>query len=356
MESETVSLKASNDALSSSSQESPSTVKPEEEPFLNFDVNSDLSFEDQSTIYNSLVVLVKAEHPFDTALQDKAVHFLKSLEPLWDTQLAAKLVTDLVPFSVGSHSGFVTSIFTLLSSPHSRVVAATLSFLYNITDSSSTEIRCRLVVPNLISKVLATVQPHTLPITGNKEIFDALIRIIDNCLCLADPLSLSELDITTAIDAFNHREMIFQKVVIPSSQFVMILITNRHILSGDLFGNFMNLLSTLLQLGPFHRATLEFVLASQIPMAFSSCLSSVEDDLCLWGILMDINRSLREWKTESAEVAQSGKRTMQALFSEGFEDTLEQMLMNNKNGNYGWNLVDECLSVTQLLSLNVKNR
>ncbi|KAK2944198.1 hypothetical protein BLNAU_20867 [Blattamonas nauphoetae] len=42
-----------------------------------------------------------------------------------------------------------------------------------------------------------------------------------------------------------------------------------------------------------------------------------------------------EWKTEGPEVAQSGKLMLQALISEGYEDTLEQKLLNNKNGHFG---------------------
>ncbi|KAK2957752.1 hypothetical protein BLNAU_7186 [Blattamonas nauphoetae] len=306
-----------------------------------------MPFEDQSTIYNSLVALVKAEHPFDTALQDKAVHFLKSLEPKWDAQLAARLVTDLVPSSAGSYSGFAMSILTLLSSQHSTVVAAALSFLYKATNESSPAIRCCLVESDLISKVLATFQPHTLSIAGNEAIINELNVLIRDCLFLANPSSLNELGVKTAVDAFNHREMIFQKAVIPSSQFVTFLISNRHILNGDLFNNFMDLLAVFIQICPFHRPTLEFVLASPIPMALSSRFSFVEGAMYLWGILMVINYSLKEWKKHRHEVAQSAKRMIQALISEDFEDTLEQMLMNDKDGNFGRNLVDESTSPEQ---------
>ncbi|KAK2963087.1 hypothetical protein BLNAU_2110 [Blattamonas nauphoetae] len=130
MEEESVALKPSIDACLSVTSELPSTVTPEEEPFLNFDPNAQLSFEDMSRIFNSLVVLVKAGYPFDNALEDRAAQFLESLEPEWDEQdLADKLVEELVPSSAGSPSGFVESIATLLSSPHSTVVAAALSFL-----------------------------------------------------------------------------------------------------------------------------------------------------------------------------------------------------------------------------------
>ncbi|KAK2961665.1 hypothetical protein BLNAU_3463 [Blattamonas nauphoetae] len=163
MEEETIALNSSNDALSNGSQELHSTVNYFQEQFLVFDPNSKLSFAEKSKIYCSLVALVNAEHPFDNALQDRAVRFLKSLEPKWnESDLAANLVTYLVPSSVGSPSGFVESISTLGSSPHSTVVAAALSFLKDTTFCSSIEIRCRLVESDRILNLLSTVQPRTL--------------------------------------------------------------------------------------------------------------------------------------------------------------------------------------------------
>ncbi|KAK2941927.1 hypothetical protein BLNAU_23163 [Blattamonas nauphoetae] len=308
-----------------------------------FDSFTELTFEyrriartfPKSSIYCSLVALVKAEYPFVNALLDRAARFLKSLEPKWSDKpdYADKLVTDIFPSSAGSPSGFIDSVFTLLSSPHSRVAEAALSFLNITVLESSPAIRCRLVETDLIPNVFVTVQPHTLPISGNEEMFGELlkiVRIIDRFVDLADSFSLSKLGITDAVEKFNHREMIFQKVLLPSSQFVTFLIANRYILNGWLLFSFMFLLATHLRIGPFHRPTLEFVLASPTVMALSSCLSFVQNDGDAKIPLETINNSLREWKKEGPEVTQSAKLMIRALFSEGFEDSLEQMLMNTK--------------------------
>ncbi|KAK2943452.1 hypothetical protein BLNAU_21635 [Blattamonas nauphoetae] len=217
------------------------------------------------------------EYPFDNALQDKAARFLKRLEPTSGDgpDYAGKLMTDLVPSSDGSPSGFIDSVVILLSSPHSTVVRATMLFLQNI----------------------------------------------------------SELGITATVDQFNHREIIFQKVVLPSSQFVSFLISNRHMLSGNFFRSFMFLLTTFNRICPLHRPTLEFVVASPIVMGLTRCLSFSENEIRLSMTLNRINQSLGDWKEEGPEVAQSGKRMMEALFSEGFEDTLEQMLKHDKDGH-----------------------
>ncbi|KAK2960032.1 hypothetical protein BLNAU_4915 [Blattamonas nauphoetae] len=338
------------------SRKSHSTVNPEHKSFLNYEPNSELSYTDKSAIYCSLVALVKVEHPFDNALQDRAARFLIDLEQDWrfEPDLPDRLVTELVPSSAGSPSGFVESIVTLLSSPRSRIVVAAISFLHKTTMNSTHATRCRLMKSDLVSKVLATVQPQTLPISGNEPIFDNLIKIIERIIGLASPDSLSELGITSATDAFNHREMIFPKVLLPSSQFVTFLISNQYILSGDLINSFMYLLETLLRISPFHRQTLEFVIASPIVMAFSTRLSSIRDDWCLRNILVNINESLEIWTTESPEVSQSGQRMRQALFSEGFEDTLEQKMIHEKSRSYGIRYVANCHTISQLLGSNVK--
>ncbi|KAK2942180.1 hypothetical protein BLNAU_22907 [Blattamonas nauphoetae] len=63
---------------------------------------------------------------------------------------------------------------------------------------------------------------------------------------------------------------------------------------------------------------------------------------------------LYEWKEDGPEMTQSGKRMMQALFSEGFEDTLEQTLKHDKSENYGFDIVRISYSITQKLGSNVE--
>ncbi|KAK2953651.1 hypothetical protein BLNAU_11372 [Blattamonas nauphoetae] len=316
-------------------------ILSEREPFLTFDQNTDLSFEDKSATYSSLVNLVKAEYPFDDALQYRATLFLKSLEPKWSyyNNQANKLVTDLVPSTTGSYSGFVESIVTLVSCPHSTVVGSALSFLYQTIAAVSPAIRCHLMGSDLIPNVFTTVRPHTLPITGNETIIDNLHWIIYYCLLIASPSSLKDLGTTAAVDQFNHREMIFQRVILPSSQFVTFLISNRHVLNGNLFKCFMTLLYTLIQFGPYHRPTLEFVLASPIAMALTSCLSILEDEHRVWVTLLNIDEAFAKWKKEYPEVVQSGKWMIQALISEGFENIFEQMMKHDNDGPFGFSVV-----------------
>ncbi|KAK2950179.1 hypothetical protein BLNAU_14865 [Blattamonas nauphoetae] len=357
MEKETTPLNNTNDSCLNHFPDPHSSIDTLQEPFLNFDANSEMSFDDKSRLYDSLVALVKAEYPFDDSLQDKAAKFLKSLEPEWgDEDQANQLVTDLVPSSAGSHAGFISSIVILLSSPHSTLKAAALSFIQKTAGISKMRVLWSLLESDLVSNVFAAVQPHTLPISGNERIIECLLRIVNYAAILVSPSYLFVLGVTTAVEQYDRREMIFRKVVIPSSQFLTFLISNRHVLDEELFHSLMYPLNTLLQLSPFHRPTLEFVLASPIAITFSNCLSFFEDDDHIETSLKNINDSHGKWKTEGAEVFQSGKLMMQALFPEGFEDTLEQMMKHDRTGFRGvYAAVHRSRAISTILGSNLVN-
>ncbi|KAK2957743.1 hypothetical protein BLNAU_7177 [Blattamonas nauphoetae] len=356
IEADTHNSQSSRDTRSTHASIAEATFLEQPSAFLNFDRRSKMSLEDKSTLYRSLISLIRTNCEFDDALQDRAAQFLQSLEPKWnEKEKAAKLVTDLVPSSAGSPSDFVASILTLLSSPHSKVTKAALSFLSATINASPDEIRCRLVESDLITNLLATVQPHTLPISGNEALMNNLIGIIGNCVKLVSSSYLSGLGVTAAVEKSERREVIFHKVVIPSSQFVTFLIANRYLLNEELFHSLMFLFNKFIQICLYYRPTLEFVLASPIVMAFSSCLSIVEYENRLWVFLGNINLSLRECTEYGPEVVQCKKRMIEALFSEGYEDSLEQMMKNDKDGPYGRGVVTNCHFISQLLGSNVKN-
>ncbi|KAK2960123.1 hypothetical protein BLNAU_5006 [Blattamonas nauphoetae] len=105
------------------------------------------------------------------------------------------LVRDLVASSAGSPTDFVPSIVIVLSSPHSSVVAAALSFLNRTNQCVSPEIRLRLMESGLISDLLRIVQPYTLQISGNEIRLKSIIEIITTDISLASAGTTLELHI-----------------------------------------------------------------------------------------------------------------------------------------------------------------
>ncbi|KAK2948496.1 putative Stk1 family PASTA domain-containing Ser/Thr kinase [Blattamonas nauphoetae] len=168
---------------------------------------------------------------------------------------------------------------------------------------------------------------HFWPVSGNHDIHYRLVIIINNLVVLADPDWRSSMRVTEPLDNFIHFEMVYQKVVIPAFQYVTFLISNRHTLFGDLFQSFMYLLSTLVDIGPFHRQTLELVLASPVVMALLSCLTVSERDDINFQLFQSLADSCGEWKKPDSDQHQSGHRIVKPLISEGFEDIVDQMWM-----------------------------
>ncbi|KAK2953284.1 hypothetical protein BLNAU_11747 [Blattamonas nauphoetae] len=300
------------------------------------------------------VALVTEEYQFNDALKFKAQSFLSHLGPRWnDDKAADKIVAELVSTSPGSSAAFFDSVLVLLSSPHSMVAESAFTFLNSVLLSCSSAIRLLFVEVDFITNMFAIIQPHTLPIARNVGRIHSLIGLIKNSIKIASPLHLEKLGVTDEVNTFNHREIICQKAVIPSGQFVTFLISNRYLLDKWLFHQFMELLCTLVDISPYHRPTLEFVLASPIVMAIPSRLSFYEDTRPVYDTLPLINNSFRLWGRREAEAVPSSKRMIQALVSEGFEDMLDQVMMFNESASFGDDIIEESQIFSHFLGSNI---
>ncbi|KAK2958918.1 hypothetical protein BLNAU_6167 [Blattamonas nauphoetae] len=126
-------------------------------------------------------------------------------------------------------------------------------------------------------------------------------------------------DVVIANLSFSERSALSQSLV----SLVRDNYTFTDALINKAVGFLMDLRPTSLSTIPSNRIITELVPSSD------GSLSDIEHSL------RDIKTSLSQWNNEGPEVIQSGKRMIQALISEGFADTLEQMLMNNMDGVFG---------------------
>ncbi|KAK2962894.1 hypothetical protein BLNAU_1917 [Blattamonas nauphoetae] len=324
------------------SLESRSTINTMRDLFLNHDTTLNQPFEDWSALYGSLVSLVRDHVDFDDALQDKAVNFLHNLNGR-DIQTADETLSD-----------FSDSVCVLLSSPHSKIVVATLSFVSGSVSRANFKQRLNLLKTGLISKISAILQPHTLPFSGNADLNRYLFMILHELVRMAEAYAIQTLAITEPSDQHNHRELVFRKVIHPSSPYLAFLCRNRYLLEAASFPRgYVALFSRLLQISPYHRPTLEFVLSSPVVTTVLSFLSFVDESHSSWLLLIICAPSLREWQKHGAEVVQCGKRMINALIREGMADTLEQMMRNDMRGNFGASVVTECEAFTRFLGANL---
>ncbi|KAK2960022.1 hypothetical protein BLNAU_4905 [Blattamonas nauphoetae] len=69
-----------------------------------------------------------------------------------------------------------------------------------------------------------------------------------------------------------------------------------------------------------------------------------------------MTHNLLEWKRYEAEVTHTWKQTMQALFLERFEDTLEQMSMRDNGGRFSYEIVTECHTISKMLGFSARRQ
>ncbi|KAK2953802.1 hypothetical protein BLNAU_11205 [Blattamonas nauphoetae] len=297
----------------------------ESSAFLQFVPNVELSFEDKSAIYCSLVSLIRGNCELDDALQDKAATFLQSLhQPRLKEPDANRIISELVPSTNRSSSGFICTICILLSSSHPKIVVASLWLLHESLMLSSPDHKIDLVQTDFISQLFTILHPLTLPISGNEIIFNLLNWILISSIRLAESTTVRALGIIEPAAQNSHRELVLQRAIQPSSQYLSFLHQQFSLIAtGDLGAGFGTLLGRLLHIGPFHHPTLEFVLNSPIVITSQDFLTFAEESYSSHDLLFEIHKSTNELKTQGPEAAQSGKQMMQALISEGFEDSLE---------------------------------
>ncbi|KAK2959581.1 hypothetical protein BLNAU_5359 [Blattamonas nauphoetae] len=285
-------------------------------------------FEEKAALFGSIVSRVRDNSDVDDAIQDEAVALLDDLKPYpFDSAAADRIVTELVPSTDGTLSGFVDSACILVSSPHSKIVNAALSFLERSFWTSSPHNRVRLIQKDFFSRILAIIQPQHLPLSENEDVFHSLNRILSSSIDLARPSTLKALKLDDPSARQNHLEFVFQQVIQQHSSYISFLCQNRHLVSTNLYPSWMDgVVVSLFQISPYHLPTLEWILTSPVVLTINVVLSSLTPKHDLDRVLLGFTESLREWKREGPEVIGSGKRMINALVSDGLEDTLEQLV------------------------------
>ncbi|KAK2962893.1 hypothetical protein BLNAU_1916 [Blattamonas nauphoetae] len=323
--------------------------------FLNSELKAPLSREERSVLYCLLVSLVRDNYCFDDVLLKKAIRFLSYLEKIEiQDQTRDTLITHLVPSPDGSLSGFTDSVCILLSSPRPNIVLSALSFLNVIITYSSEAHKLRFVQTDIVPRIISILHSQDFSFWNLNRFIDSLTWILIHFARLAGSYALHFLKIADPSSQHRHRELILQRVILPSSPYITFLCEDRSLFDDKRRScTILEILGLLVTIGFFHIPTLEFVLDSPIVMTIHDRLSFIDTDLPTYHVLKLVGNSLREWQTCGPEVTQSGKRTIHALISEGFETTLEQMMMRKMEHFPGDCIVHYCHTIMQYLGAKV---
>ncbi|KAK2957854.1 hypothetical protein BLNAU_7288 [Blattamonas nauphoetae] len=252
----------------------------------------------------------------------------------------------------GSPPGFIDSIDILLSTPHPRIVLATLSFLHYTIISITFDRLTKLIDTDLIHRIHTALQSHTFRVSSQEQIFIRLNWILTFVVSHVDPDSLCSLHLSTS-EINTLREQIFQKVIVPSSLYLHTHIKNRAFFPSTSSLSFLDLLNILVWISVYHLPTLELTISLPIPFAFARSFSFDDTDWPVRRFLWSFRGSLTEWEEEGGEAKQNSAKLTQALWSEGMLDELELLLMDGNVGRPA-NVADQPTEqILNLLGWNV---
>ncbi|KAK2957498.1 hypothetical protein BLNAU_7397 [Blattamonas nauphoetae] len=336
-----------------SSPQSP--VSADCSPFLNWNEEKPESEWEKASIFESLVATLKLQPALDVSLETKAVKFLKSLKST-DDKSVDSLLSYLGVSKFISCVNFAKSIVVLLSSASKIITVATVEIIEYLFTKCYLEKRNMLVTADLLPKLINTLNPRSCLFAEAVEIHACLMDVITKSLHLATPGGVFYLESEAGEEQQAIHETILKLVLAPSEKYICHLCLNRFsIIDGVLPGKFMLLLANLLQISPYYQPTLEFVLSMPIVITIPSYLTFFEDDMSIWVFLYGMVETLRKCNREGGEVRQIATTVHRMLRMEGFEDTIENRLQNDKTG-YGATIIFYLIGLNNLLGMNLSYR
>ncbi|KAK2950819.1 hypothetical protein BLNAU_14237 [Blattamonas nauphoetae] len=145
--------------------------------FMNWDGKPIDTPSERTTLYLSLVQMVKSVQAFGRSLEDKSVSFLEQIKLESETDVDSFLF-DLVPSSLPESSRvFVESVSVLISVPHQHIALAALELVQHIFDHSSWSTLLILVQNGLITKVITSLNIFSLSFTEAEMIHTSLLIV-----------------------------------------------------------------------------------------------------------------------------------------------------------------------------------
>ncbi|KAK2955675.1 hypothetical protein BLNAU_9365 [Blattamonas nauphoetae] len=309
----------------------------------------------ETTLYliRSLVATLKLQPTLDDSLETKAVKFLESVYEV-DEESADAFLGNFGETSDDPPTDFVHSIVVLLSSTSQAITTATMKMLKNVVHNCSAEVLLPLVQANLIPQLIRTLNPQSLSFAEAFKIHLSLLEIIATSLWLSTQVGLAHLEIKDDDEQQDVHETVLQQVVAPSEKYICHLCVNRYSIIERLQSySFLVLLTQLLGISPYYQPTIQFVVNMPVFLTISSCLTFFESDCSIWCFLLEMNNAQREWNKKGGEVRQMWKTVLRMLRMEGFEDSMEEKLQNDKNGYYGRGIVYYSIQWNNQLGMNL---
>ncbi|KAK2959688.1 hypothetical protein BLNAU_5465 [Blattamonas nauphoetae] len=345
---------------------SPSTTRPDlasaplpfpldSSPFLNWREDQEVSEDETAVVFRSLVATVKLQPALDASLEAKAVKFLESVDPE-----NLESVDDILPTfaspSDESLTGLTQCIVVLVSSPMQLIVSTSMKILVNMIGSCSAKVRRTLVNADLIPQLIITLNPPSLSFTEAENIHTYLLSSLTSCVMLATPYGLTDLEIEEGDEQQAVHETVFKQILAPSEQYIRHLCVNRNsIVDGDQSGEFVHIISQLLEISPFYQPTMDFVRSLPVFLSLPNCLTIFDNDDTIFQFYEVLRYSVEQWNEKGGDIDRSGTKIIRSLRLEGIDDVLEQRLQNDGAEIRGDAIVDYSIMLNISLGMNIED-
>ncbi|KAK2951652.1 hypothetical protein BLNAU_13391 [Blattamonas nauphoetae] len=327
---------------------------PDCSPFLNWDHKRFRSYSERALVVRSLVATLKFQPAPDISLEEKTMRFLKFVTPE-NGESADAFLHRHSSLSDYPSTEFIQSILVLLSSASHAITTAAMKLLKCVILHSSEIVQFYLVKADLIPQLINTLNPLSLSFTEAVDIHSSLMIIIANPVRLSTPYALRKLEIKDYNKQQAVHETVLKQVVAPSEKYIWHLCANHcSIVDGDQSRFFLELLFYLLEISAYYQPTMDFVVNMPVFLTIPSCLTLFENERTIWYFLYRMINAQREWNKQGGGGREMGKTVHKMLRMEGIEDVIEQKLQNDKNGDWGNNIVVQSIEWKGLLGMNLR--
>ncbi|KAK2942352.1 hypothetical protein BLNAU_22739 [Blattamonas nauphoetae] len=313
------------------------------------------SIQDYSTLFRSLVQMIKDGHPFDDAMTKKAVFLLEEIHFLFVREYGI-FIYSLVPSSPQkSVQEFVDLIAVFISSANQPIIQATLKVIVRLINRSSPTLLLLLINADLISRIVSSLLPISLPFSEAQELHSNLLVIVRTSLWLVTPQGLETLKQENQ-KLHDIQEAVLKHILVPSKKYIGYVCGLRHSLVNSSLSNpFSSLLICFLKISPSHPPTLDFIQTLPIALSISSFLTFSSSNVTIKSFLDELNVLQTEWFEQDETICGSGTVVTRLLTREGFSDVLEQLMMTDKKGDNRGSIMEYSISLSDLFGMNIRD-
>ncbi|KAK2956837.1 hypothetical protein BLNAU_8114 [Blattamonas nauphoetae] len=281
------------------------------------------SLEEASTRFESLVHFVKGGDRFDETSTKQACRLISNLTPGFKTFFnTGQILHELVPKQNPSPQGFIEHFIHLLTCSNPDIASVSFNLLYGAVITSSPSLRFELAGTKLFSFIPPSFYEPDILLNSSRGM--RMMHIIFELLLSSTQPVISEITNNTQIGSETIRQTVYNCMIQPLQPFWSHLTQYVPRIPDQKLGrDFHWILGTVIRSAPFHIATADFVMKSDICFVFMICpLFFVTDSLNV-DLIGQLIEALRDWKDADTDVRNRSKTILCRLGEEGLSDELE---------------------------------